>query len=186
MNLLALVAIAALGIPAPQQASVETVVDAPPPIDLRAAVKEVAAQIVAEDLELRAANGWQDPAQPADEQTGYFGMLYGNSYDPSVLSYYGASAADIWSRYELQQTCAASATVECSNGWPGNVSTEIALTAGVYMAATGVQRLAKKYWDVDLDDGWKNLLIFGGLAAVRAAMTWDQVSNANALREFGR
>ncbi len=58
------------------------------------------------------------------------------------------------------------------------------VTAGVYAGVIGVQKLAKQYWDVDLDEGWKEILLFGGMAAVRGAIAWQQMNDANAVREF--
>jgi hypothetical protein len=199
MNLLALVAVAALAAgPAPQQGGTARGIEiALPPdttatetaevptVDLRAAVKIAAREIALQQRDPETGQFVSADAA-AEDQTGYFGMMYGNSYNPAQLSYFGASVADIWSRNELQKTCDDNPAVECSDGWPSNVSTEVLMTGLVYMGATGIQRLAKKYWDVDLDDGWKNMLIYAGLAGVRLAMTWDQVSNANAVREFGR
>jgi hypothetical protein len=60
------------------------------------------------------------------------------------------------------------------------------MTAGVYAGVTGIERLAKKYWDVELDEGWKNLLIWGGMAGVRSMQAYLQMRDANDIRGFGR
>ncbi|MCP4871596.1 MAG: hypothetical protein GY898_23045 [Proteobacteria bacterium] len=154
-----------------------------PSIDFEAAMEE-AVQAV--------ANGWQDrdPATgrfvEADTGTGYFGMLAGNSYDPAVLAFFAASAVEMYSAYDLRNQCAASTVVSCSDPWPSSVQQDALLTAGVYAGVTGLQRLAKTQWGIDMDEGWKNVLIFGSLAAVRSLLSASNISDANALRELGR
>lgn len=174
-----------LAIDAPPAAGFAVSIEAPepeaPPLDLRREAKAVAAAMVAQE-----ANGWQDAQQPADDGTGYFGMMYGNSYDPAVLSFFAASAVEMYTAYDLRNQCAASTVITCSDPWPSSVQMDALLTAGVYAGVTGLQRLAKTQWDLDMDEGWKNLLIFGGLAAARALVSASNISDANALREFGR
>lgn len=174
-----------LAIDAPPAAGFAVSIEAPepeaPPLDLRREAKAVAAAMVAQE-----ANGWQDAQQPADDGTGYFGMMYGNSYDPAVLSFFAASAVEMYTAYDLRNQCAASTVITCSDPWPSSVQMDALLTAGVYAGVTGLQRLAKTQWDIDMDEGWKNLLIFGGLAAARALVSASNISDANALREFGR
>ena len=50
------------------------------------------------------------------------------------------------------------------------------------MGVNGVQRLAKKYWDLDLTDGWKQYAIWGAMSVARLAPTRTQVSLANDIR----
>ncbi len=152
-----------------------------PPVDLRAAIAETAAAMVHQE-----AAGWADAQQPDDNGTGYFGMMYQNTYDPAVLAYLAASTAEIWSASALRDQCEASQVIACTNPWPNTVQMDAMITAGVYAGVTGLQRLAKTQWDVDLDEGWKNVAIWGGIAAVRMLITAINVSDANALREFGR
>ncbi len=139
-----------------------------------------------------AANGWQqrDPNTgqfvAAEPERGYFKMLYQDTYDPAVLTFIAASAFEMYTAYDLRNQCAASAVVSCSDPWPSSVQMDAMLTAGVYAGVIGLQRLAKTQWDVDLDEGWKSLLIWGGIAAGRALVAASNMSDANALREFGR
>jgi hypothetical protein len=37
-----------------------------------------------------------------------------------------------------------------------------------------------------MDDGWKNLLIFGAMATVRGLVAGQNMSDANALRRLGQ
>lgn len=165
----------------------ELVLEAPTPpalpIDLEAAIDE-AVQAV--------ANGWQDRDPEtgrfvqADTGTGYFGMMSGNSYDPAVLAFFAASAIEMYTAYDLRNQCDASEVITCSDPFPGTVQQDAMLTAAVYAGVTGLQRLAKTQWDVDMDEGWKQVAIWGALAAVRGLLSASNISDANALREFGR
>lgn len=157
------------------------------------------AEPVAIDFELAiaeavqaVANGWQDRDPNTGQfvanepERGYFKMLYQDTYDPAVLSYFASSAVEMYTAWDLRNQCAASAVVSCSDPWPSSVQMDAMLTAGVYAGVIGLQRLAKTQWDVDLDEGWKSLLIWGGIAAGRALVSASNISDANALREFGR
>lgn len=187
MQLTALILTAALGaLPAAQQAAEEQ----PPPIDLMAAVELAAAELVAEDLGLVLQE--RDPetgrfvAAQDDTGTGYFGMLANGTYDPAVLAFFASSAVKMYSAHDLRNQCNASEIVTCAHPFPGTVNQDIAITAGVYAGVTALQRLAKTQWDVDLDEGWKQVLLWGGMAAVRGLIAAQNMSDANALRELGR
>lgn len=161
----------------------------PPTFDFDKAITEVAARIVAEDLGLQVV---QRPPQTAAEQAeieaqpGFFQMMGESGRHAPELVFMAASVADMWSKQELQKVCASNEFVSCDAGWPQSVTMDAAITAGVYAGVVGVQRLAQKYWGVDLDDGWKELLLWGGLSLVRGFFTWEQVQDANAVRGFGQ
>ena len=170
-------------------ASEERTVDAAwPDFDLRTAMAEAVARVVAEDLGLQVV---QRPASTPGEMeeaagTPYFQMLYGNSYDPAVLAFFAASVAEMYSASDLRTQCEESAIVTCSDPFPGTVQQDALITAGVYAGVTALQRLAKTQWGVDLDEGWKNVLVWGGIAAVRGLIAGQNMSDANALRDLGR
>ena len=171
--------------PVPQKA-----VEAPPPFDFEAAIEEAAARVVAEDarlwVQVRDETGRFVAAGQADEENGYFSMLYGNSYDPSVLSFLAASAIEMYSASDLRTQCSESTIVSCSDPFPGSVQTDAMVTAGVYAGVTALQRLARTQWSVEMSEGWKNVLIWGSMAAVRGFLTTRNISDANALRSLGR
>lgn len=184
-NLLLAVALAALPVSQQQEA------EAAPPIDLDAAIEEAAIRVVAEDLGADVV--WIQERDPetgrfvsAQEDEGYWRMMYSNTYDPAVLAFFAASTAEMYSNSDLQKQCAESAIVGCTNPFPGTVQQDALITAGVYAGVTGLQRLAKTQWGVELDEGWKNVLIWGGMAAVRGIITANNMSDANALRDLGR
>lgn len=153
-------------------------------IDFDAEVERISAEIVAE--EIGAELVWVQDPTPTDPDKGYWKMLYSNSYDPAQLVFFAASVAEMYSNSVLQNQCAQSTIVECTNPFPGSVQEDALVTAGVYAGVTALQRLAKTQWDVDLDEGWKNLVIWGSLATIRSIVTASNVSDANALRELGR
>ena len=187
MNLPALLFIAALSaMPPPQQAA------SPPEIDFDRAIAIAAAQVVAEDLGLVLLQE-RDPetgrfaaAQEEDAETGYLGMMAQNAYDPGALVFMAASVAQMYSASDLRTQCAESQIVTCSDPFPSTVQQDAMITAGVYAGVTGLQRLAKAKWGVELDSGWKELLIWGGIGAVRSLFTAKNMSDANALRDLGR
>ena len=167
--------------------------EAPPPIDLEVAIHEAALRVVAEDLGAEVV--WiqeRDPetgrfvAGELDEENGYWGMMYGNSYDPAVLAFFAASIAEMYSASDLRTQCAESTIVTCTDPFPATAQQDALITAGVYAGVTALQRLAETQWGVNMDDGWKNLLIFGSLATVRSLITARNMSDANALRDLGR
>lgn len=135
-----------------------------------------------------AADGWAEAQQPdaADDGRSFFTMLYQDTYDPAALTYIAASVFEMYTASDLRNQCEASEVITCSDPWPSTVQMDAMLTAGVYAGVIGLQRLAKTQWDVDLDEGWKSLLIWGGIAAGRALVAASNMSDANALREFGR
>ena len=177
-------------------------------VDFDALIEEAAVRVVAEDL--GATVRWvvtaQHPrgdgavlAQARDPETGrfvaaseegegdgYWAMMYGNSYDPAVLAFMAASAFEMYTASDLRGLCDASENITCTDPFPGTVMQDAIVSAGVYAGVTALQRLAKTQWDVDLDDGWKNVLIWGGITGVRALLAAKNMSDANALREFGR
>lgn len=186
MTLATLVLAAAIAaLPAQQPASN----DDPPKIDFDRAIAEASARIVAEDLGLQVvARPPMTAAEQAekDAEPGYLRMTaQGMTHYPELL-FVGMSALDIYSKQELQNVCTSNPYVTCDAGWPESASMDAAITAGVYAGVVGIQRLSKKYWDVDLDDGWKEILLWGGMATVRGFLAWDQMQDANAVREFGR
>lgn len=191
MNVIAFLFTAALAAMPMQQEAEE-----PLQLDLSAEVQEAALRVVAEaaGVELvwiqnrdpETGRFIAAPANEEEEEAGYFRMLYGNTYDPAVLMFVAASAAEMYSASDLRNQCLESTVVTCSDPFPSTVSTDALITAGVYAGVTALQRLAKTQWDVDLDSGWKNLLIFGGIAAVRSIVTASNISDANALRDLGR
>ena len=122
----------------------------------------------------------------ADTGTGYFGMMTENSYDPAVLAFFAASAIEMYTASDLRNQCEANTVITCSDPWPNTVQQDAMITGAVYAGVTALQRLAKTQWDVDLDEGWKNVLVWGGIAAVRGLISAKNISDANALREFGR
>ncbi len=148
-----------------------------PSVDLRAAM----ARAVDELLQERDPDTGQFVA---DTGTGFFGMMGEGTYDPAVLAFFAASAIEIYSAYDLQNQCDASAVVECSR--PLSPELDAALTAGIYAGVTGLQRLAKTQWGVDMDEGWKQVAIWVGMAAVRGFVSASNMQDANALRELGR
>lgn len=159
----------------------ELELEAPAPavsIDFEAAIDEAVAEVLQE----------RDPATgrfvAADDGPGYFGMLYQGMTHGGELAFVAASALEMWSAHELRNQCEANPYVSCSDPWPSSVQQDVLLTAGVYAGVKGLQRLAKTQWGIDFDDGWKDLLIFGSLAAARALVTASNVSDANALREL--
>ncbi len=178
--------------PTPQAA------EPPPPIDLETAVRVAALRVVAEDI--GATVVWiqeRDPetgrfvatpaaAQTVDNGAGFFSMLYGNSYDPAVLAFFAASVAEMYSAADLRTQCGESTIVSCSDPFPASVSTDALITAGVYLGVTGLQRLAKTQWGVETTTGWKNVLVWGGIAAVRGLLTASNLSDSMALRDLGR
>lgn len=159
-----------------------------PPVDLEAAIHEAAMRIVAEDLGLEMQDRDTAAGQfvAADDGTGYMGMLYQNSYDPAALAFMAASVAEMYSASDLRTQCLESEIVTCSDPFPSTVQQDALITAGMYAGVTALQRLAKTQWDVDLDEGWKRVLIWGGVAAVRGFITAQNMSDANALRDLGR
>ncbi|KKM72944.1 hypothetical protein LCGC14_1415400 [marine sediment metagenome] len=148
------------------------------PIDLEAAMARAVDELLQE----------RDPETGrfvvADDGTGFFGMMAAGSYDPAVLAYFAASAVEIYTAYDLQNQCDASTIVSCSR----RIGPELdaALTAGIFAGVTGLQRLAKTQWGVDLDEGWKQVAIWGAMAAVRGMVSASNIQDANALRELGR
>ena len=161
----------------------------PPPFDFDKAIAEAAARIVAEDLGLQVVQrppGTPQEQAEIDAQPGFFRMMGQSGTHPPELVFMAASVADIWSKQELQKVCENNPLIMCDAGWPESATMDAAITAGVYTGVVGIQRLARKYWGVDLDDGWKELLLFGGMSAVRGFFTWQQIQDANAVREFGR
>jgi len=197
MTFAALILTAALTMmPAPQQGGTvlpllleledqvvaELVTPAPAPvIDFDAAM----AAAVDEILQERDPETGQFVAAE-DNGTGYFGMMTENSYDPAVLAFFAASAIEMYTASDLRNQCEASTVITCSDPWPNTVQQDALITGGVYAGVTALQRLAKTQWDVELDEGWKNVLIWGGIAAVRGLLSAQNISDANALREFGR
>lgn len=183
MNLTALILTAALAAMPPVEQATES-----PPIDFAAAITRAAADVVAKDHGLQVVQ--RSASTPSEleeaEGTSYFGMLYGNSYDPAVMAFMAASMAEIYSASDLRTQCGESEIVTCSDPFPSTVQEDALVTAGMYAAVTGLQRLAKTQWGVDLDDGWKNVMIWGGVAAVRGFITAQNMSDANALRDLGR
>jgi hypothetical protein len=152
-----------------------------PEIDLRAAAAQAAEAVVAEDVEQFEGTG----AVPEDER-GYFELMYRGAYSPPELTFIAASVVDMWSKSELRKECEANPYIQCDPTWPESVQADVLMTAGVYAGVVGLERLAKKYWDVELDEGWKNLLIFGGMAGVRSVQAYLQMRDANDIRGFGR
>lgn len=151
--------------------------------DLRAAIDEAALRVVAEDAGVELV--WiQEPG--GEEDVGYWVMMLQNTIDPAVLMYFAASVAEIYSASDLRTQCDESTIIECSNPFPNTAQQDALITAGVYAGVTALQRLAKTQWDVDMDEGWKNLLIWGGMATVRAIIAGQNMSDANALRDLGR
>jgi hypothetical protein len=168
-------------------------VAAPPPtIDFEAAIKEHAMRIVAEDLGAEVV--WvqeRDPetgrfvaAQEGEEERGYFTMMYQDAYSAPELAFMGASVIQMYAQSDFNGLCERNTWLQCDTRFADTVQQDALVTAGVYAGVKGVQRLAKKYWDVDLDEGWKNLLIFGGLTAVRGLVAADTISLNNAIREL--
>ena len=163
----------------------------PPTIDFDAAVQEAAMRVVAEDL--GATVVWvqeRDPdtgrfvaAQDGEEERGYLKMLYQDTYSPPELAFMGASLIQMYAQSDFNGLCERNPWLECDTRFADTVQQDALVTAGVYAGVKGVQRLAKKYWGVDLDEGWKNLLIFGGLTAVRGFVAADTISLSNAIRE---
>ncbi len=151
-----------------------------PSIDLDAAL----AAAVDEILQERDPETGQFVA--ADTDTGYFGMMTENSYDPAVLAFFAASAIEMYTASDLRNQCEENTVITCSDPWPNTVQQDAMITGAVYAGVTGLQRLAKTQWDVDLDEGWKNVLVWGGIAAVRGLISAKNISDANALRELGR
>lgn len=190
-----ILALALSALPAAQQ-----VAEARPPdqirsdaIDFEAAIEVAAMHIVAEDLgaelvwiQERDPDTGQFVAGETDEENGYWSMLYSNSYDPAVLMFFAASVAEMYSGSDLRTQCAESTIVTCSDPFPGTTQQDALITAGVYAGVTALQRLAETQWDVDMDEGWKNLLIFGAMATVRGLIAGQNMSDANALRDLGR
>lgn len=178
-----ILAVALAAIPQAQEAT------SPPPIDFDIEIERISAELVAEELGLQViAREPMTAEELAAKQAepGYFRMTGTSLNNPPVLTYFAMSALDIYSKQELQNVCSENPYVTCDAGWPESASMDAAITAGVYAGVIGIQRLSKKYWDVDLDDGWKEILIWGGLAAVRGALAWSQYQDANDVREFGR
>lgn len=179
MNLAALLLTAALAsTPAAQQAA-----ESPPAIDFDAAIEDAVAELLAEQ---QARDPETGQFIAADNGTGYLGMLADGTYDPAVLAFFAASAVEMYSAHDLRNQCDASAIVSCSDPFPGTVTQDMAITAGVYAGVTALQRLAKTQWDVDLDEGWKQVALWGGMALVRGLVSAQNMSDANALRELGR
>ncbi len=195
MTFATLILAAALAMPAPQQGGTvlplqleledqvvaELVTPASAPvIDLEAALAAAVDEILQE----------RDPETgrfvAADTGTGYFGMMTENSYDPAVLAFFAASAIEMYTASDLRNQCEANTVITCSDPWPNTVQQDAMITGAVYAGVTALQRLAKTQWDVDLDEGWKNVLVWGGIAAVRGLISAKNISDANALREFGR
>ncbi len=167
-------------------APMQETADAPPRIDFDAAIKEAAARVVAEDAGFLLALQERDPATgqfvAAEDERGFWTMSKDGLTEPAQLMFLAASVADIWSRAEVTRLCEDSADVLTCSNTGLSASVDSLMTAGVTMGVTGIQRLAKKYWDVDLDESWKQYAIWGGLSAVRLAATWSQVSLANDIR----
>lgn len=184
MQITALLLTAALSaLPAAQQEASST----PPAIDFEAAIEEAVAELVAEDaarLELQERDPVTGRFVQADTGTGYFGMLADGMTHGGELAFVAASALEIWSSYELRQQCEANPYVSCTDPFPGTVQQDALMTAATYAGVKGLQRLAKTQWDVDLDDGWKDLAIFGAMTLVRSLVTAQNVSDANALRDL--
>lgn len=169
--------------------------EAPPPIDFDAAITEAALRVVAEDIGAEVV--WVQDRDPetgrfvagsaqGDEDRGYWAMMYGNSYDPAVLAFFAASVAEMYSASDLRTQCEENVIVTCSDPFPGTVQQDALITAGVYAGVTALQRLAKTQWGIDMDDGWKNVLIYGAMATVRGLIAGQNMSDANALRRLGR
>lgn len=187
MNLLAIafmVAVAAV----PMQQEAETA--APPAIDLRAAMDEAVVRLVAE--ETGATVVWiqdRDPetgrfiAVQEDPERGFLKMLYQDTYSAPELAFTAASIFQMYVDSDFRKLCLENPELDCSTGYPNSVTQDVLMTTAVYAGVKGVQRLAKKYWDVDLDEGWKNLLIFGGLTGVRVLFAADGLSLNNSIRE---
>lgn len=177
MNGIGLCLVAALAIASPAQQDAEI-----SRLDFQQAAAEAAEEIVAEDVEQFEGTGQQLEL----EDPGYFKLLYSGAYSPPELTFIAASVVDMWSKSELQKACEANPYISCDPSWPESVQADVLMTAGVYAGVTGIERLAKKYWDVDLDEGWKNLLIWGGMAGVRSMQAYLQMRDANDIRGFGR
>lgn len=167
-------------------------VTAPPPtIDFERAMADAVTSIIAEDMGLEVV--WvqeRDPetgrfvaAQEGEEERGYLKMLYQDTYSPPELAFMGASMIQMYAQSDFNGLCERNPWLQCDTRFADTVQQDALVTAGVYAGVKGVQRLAKKYWDVDLDEGWKNLLIFGGLTAVRGLVAADTISLNNAIRE---
>jgi hypothetical protein len=164
----------------------------PPTIDFDAAMDEAVTRIIAEDLGLELV--WvqeRDPetgrfvaAQEGEEETGYLKMLYQGTYSAPELAFMGASVIQMYAESDFNSLCERNPWLKCDTNFGSTVQQDALITAGVYAGVKGVQRLAKKYWGVDLDEGWKNLLIFGGLTAVRGFAAADTISLNNAIREL--
>ena len=164
----------------------------PPTIDFDAAIEEAALRVVADVLGAELV--WvqeRDPetgrfvaAQEGEEETGYLKMLYQGTYSPPELAFMGASVIQMYAESDFNGLCERNAWLECDTNFGSTVQQDALITAGVYAGTKGVQRLAKKYWGVDLDEGWKNLLIFGGMTVVRGLVAADTISLNNAIREL--
>jgi hypothetical protein len=164
----------------------------PPTIDLDAAMDDAVTRIIAEDLGLELV--WvqeRDPetgrfvaTQEGEEETGYLKMLYQGTYSAPELAFMGASAIQMYAESDFNGLCERNPWLKCDTNFGSTVQQDVLITAGVYAGVKGVQRLAKKYWGVDLDEGWKNLLIFGGMTAVRGLVAADTISLNNAIREL--
>ncbi len=157
---------------------------ATPPMDWDEAIRAAAEKVVMEDLAAETGGTLVYVQDPTDPERGFFTMLYGDSYGAPELAFMAASAFSMYVDSDFRSLCADNEALECAGAFPNSVPTDAMLTAGVYAGVKGVQRLAKKYWDVDLDEGWKNLLIFGGLTAVRALVAADGMSLNNQIREI--
>lgn len=169
-------------------------VTAPPPtIDFEAAMDEAVMRIIAEDTpglevvwvqERDPETGRFVAAQEGEEERGFFKMMYQDSYSAPELAFMGSSVIQMYAESDFNGLCESNPWLRCETNFASTVQQDALMTAGVYAGVKGVQRLAKKYWDVDLDEGWKNLLIFGGLTAVRGFIAADTISLNNAIREL--